>query len=50
MWLAVRVKRHNSESKYLAIEAPENALFGDLLGKLNGGIYDLLLSLYRHQH
>ena len=40
MWLAVRVKRNNSESKYVAIEAPENALFGDLLGKLNGGIND----------
>ena len=40
MWLAVRVERHNSESKYVAIEAPENALFGDLVEKLKGGITD----------
>ena len=40
MWFSVRVKRHNSESKYVAIEAPDNTLFGDLVEKLKGGITD----------
>ena len=34
MWLAVRVKRRSSESKCVALEAAENAVFADLLEKL----------------
>ena len=34
MWFAVKVKRFSSEGKCVALEADENATFGNLLEKI----------------